>query len=72
MLSLSFLLLLSTTVSGASAIAVDIQHYPRDTVVNGSCISAPDEACVSLVGLCVGSIATGTVSAPYTTILDAT
>ena len=68
MLSSSLLFLLSTVVSSTAAAAVDaLQHaddinlVARDTV-NGSCISAPDEACVSLVGLCVASVASGQVS----------
>ncbi|KAI0365298.1 hypothetical protein BV20DRAFT_767203 [Pilatotrama ljubarskyi] len=35
--------------------------HVRDTV-NGSCISAPDNSCVSLVGLCVAKIASGQVA----------
>ncbi|KAI0327868.1 hypothetical protein GY45DRAFT_1077241 [Cubamyces sp. BRFM 1775] len=34
---------------------------PRDAPVNGSCVSGPDTSCVSLVSLCVASIASGEV-----------
>ncbi|KAH9896052.1 hypothetical protein C8Q73DRAFT_665065 [Cubamyces lactineus] len=46
----------------ASAVLPVYNHVlqPRDTV-NGSCISGPDTFCVSLVGLCVTSIAIGQV-----------
>ncbi len=66
MLSPKLSLLLAGTLGVASAAVVNHPLYERDlharASTNGSCISAPDNACVSLVGLCVTGIATGRVS----------
>ncbi|KAI0823452.1 hypothetical protein BC628DRAFT_506599 [Trametes gibbosa] len=64
MLSLQFSLLLSPFMGMASVLKAhpetrDLQ--PRAAVL-GSCISAPDSACVSLVGLCVNQVASGQVN----------
>ena len=58
-------LVLATAIGGASAALINHPYYERDlharATTNGSCISAPDNACVSLVGLCVTGIASGRV-----------
>ncbi|KAI0751303.1 hypothetical protein C8Q80DRAFT_1156547 [Daedaleopsis nitida] len=66
MLSLQTALTLLPSLGVASAAVINISPearsiHARDTVGNGSCISAPDTSCVSLVGLCVTKIATGQV-----------
>ncbi|KAI0631822.1 hypothetical protein C8Q77DRAFT_1159558 [Trametes polyzona] len=50
----------STTASLVTVLPEARDLHPRATV-NGSCISAPDDSCVSLVGLCVGKIVSGKV-----------
>ncbi|KAI0757834.1 hypothetical protein C8Q80DRAFT_1265676 [Daedaleopsis nitida] len=60
-------LLLASAIGGASAALINRPSYERDlharATTNGSCISAPDNACVSLVGFCVTGIASGQVPA---------
>ena len=66
MLSLKLALALAGALSGASAALINHDLYGRELLpraaANGSCISAPDNSCVSLVGLCVATIASGRVS----------
>ncbi|KAI0660053.1 hypothetical protein C8Q70DRAFT_913797 [Cubamyces menziesii] len=61
-LSKGFLLGSYLTYASASAVLPQRSSIlqARDTV-NGSCISGPDTSCVSLVSLCVASIASGEV-----------
>lgn len=60
--ALLFTPFLGATFASVIPEARDLQA--RAGTVNGSCISAPDAACVSLVGLCVAKIAAGQVSVP--------
>ncbi|KAI0819149.1 hypothetical protein BC628DRAFT_1333748 [Trametes gibbosa] len=66
MLSLrAAVLLLSPCLALASGSVINILPQARSiqprATVNGSCISAPDTSCVSLVGLCVTRITTGQI-----------
>ena len=63
--SLRFLLLLPSLLGVARGAIIGSMIQQRGLQAragtNGSCISAPQEACVSLVGLCVTNIASGHV-----------
>ncbi|KAI0641666.1 hypothetical protein C8Q79DRAFT_1077354 [Trametes meyenii] len=53
----------SISLAHPASLALD-SGVTTAAAVNGSCISAPDTSCISLVGLCVAKVATGQVIPP--------
>ncbi|KAI0363440.1 hypothetical protein BV20DRAFT_1039936 [Pilatotrama ljubarskyi] len=53
--------LVSTSASSAKPLSSQMRDLTPRAVINGSCISAPDTSCVSLVSICVAEVALGMV-----------